>query len=860
MSKLYPLVLLITLCGSIDAAPPKLGTGPLTQLDINTSTIEFNGVDDSFQLVVTATHQDAGISDQTGNADYRVSDPEVVAVSDTGFITPIANGQCEVIVESHGKSARMSVRVQDLENPTPINFANEIIPVLTKLGCNNGGCHGKADGQNGFKLSLLGFDADEDYEAIVHEARGRRIELASPAHGLLILKPTGQLGHGGGKPLEIGSPDYQLLTRWISSGAPFGNADDPKVVGISVRPDHRILARDSHQQVQVVAHLDNNTQVDVTRRAEFKSNDPQIVDASKHGLIQTGQHFGEGSVMVRYLGHVALFRATIPMQPVETEPVARIQPTGFVDELVLTKLDQLGLEASQLCTDGEFLRRASIDITGSLPTVAEARRFLADTSTNKRAKLIDDLLDRPEYASYFTMKWSDILRVRGGVREPKEKAETARKAAAKKKITPLDKPARRADVFRDWILQSITTNKPYDQFVREIIVTTGDTSGPDAPPASLWYLELKTPQGLVEDAAQAFLGTRIQCAQCHHHPFERWSQSDYWGMASFFARVQWQTAFDKNGKRVKEMKPVRLSEAGRMGQFIGFNSDGKLTDPNGNEYLRPRPLGEAPLTPTAEQDSRKLLVDWMVSPGNPFFAKAVVNRYWGHFFRHAIVEPLDDLRVTNPASNPELLDALATDFVQHKFDLKHLIRTICNSHAYRLSSTPSRNNAADRRNYARYLPTRLSAEVLLDAVDRVIGTPTQFTAMGGYKFPLGTRAIELPDAYISNYFLKVFGRPERKSACDCEREPSVTLAQRAHLLNGMSRKMTERAAKLVTDKRDASEIIDELYLATFTRLPSNDERKTLVDYVSRASERDKQQAWYDVVWSLLNSKEFSFNH
>lgn len=569
--------------------------------------------------------------------------------------------------------------------------------------------------------------------------------------------------------------------------------------------------------------------------------------------------------MIRYLGHVDVFRATIPLahqhdaQASETPAV-----NNFVDELVFAKLEQLGLPPSQLCTDGEFLRRASIDITGTLPTTDEAKQFLADEDPRKREKLIDDLLERSEYVSYFTMKWADILRVRGGVREPKEKAEAARKAAEKKKIVPLDKDALRADVFRNWIYESVKSNKPYDQFVREIIVTSGDTSGPDAPPASVWYLQLKTPQGLIEDTSQAFLGTRIQCAQCHHHPFEKWSQDDYWGLTGFFSRVQWQTALDKNGKRVKEMKPVRLSEAGRMGQFIGFSADGKLTNSNGKEFVHPKPLDGEELSIAPEDDPRETLVDWMTAPDNPIFARAVVNRYWGHFFRQAIVEPLDDLRVTNPPSNPQLLDALARDFVGHKFDLKHLIRTICTSRTYQLSSLPNALNGDDRRNYARYLPVRLPAEVLQDAVDQATENPTQFTAMGGYKFPVGTRAIDLPDAYISSYFLRTFGRPERKSACVCEREPSVTLAQRAHMLNGsgIMRQMSARAATLAADQRPLEDQVNDLYLAYFARYPTDEELKTVSDYIATRSDSDKnkQQAYYDVVWALLNAKEFSFNH
>lgn len=842
---------------------PEIGRGELVSLSVEPDEVRLNSADDSVQLVVTGRFANRGVRDLTKNVVYRTLDPQVVKVANDGYLVPAGNGTTEIVGTTGDQTCRVRVEVIGMDQPRAINFTNEIIPVLTKFGCNNGGCHGKADGQNGFKLSLLGFDAQADYEAIVQESRGRRIELSEAEQSLLLLKPTGQMGHGGGKPLKTESPEYRLLVRWIESGAPFGQESDPRVVGISVEPGQRILSRQASQQIRVTAKFSDGSTKDVTRLAEFKSNDGELVEATKLGRIQTGKRFGEGSVMIRYLGHVGVFRATIPLENVARN-TPKHEPSNFVDELVFGKLKQLGLPPADLCTDGEFLRRACIDITGTLPTVDEAKRFLANTDPKKREKLIEELLNRPAYASYFTMKWADILRVRGGVREPKEKREAARKAAQKKKTIPLDKDAHRADIFRAWIYDSIKSNKPYNEFVREIIVTTGETSGQKAPPASLWYLELKTPQGLIEDASQAFLGTRIQCAQCHHHPFERWSQDDYWGLAAFFSRVQWQHALDKNGKRIKEMKPVRLSEAGRMGQYIGFNPDGKLTDSHGKEFSNPQPLASKSLIVPYDQDPREKLVDWMESPNNPYFARAVVNRYWGHFFRHALVEPLDDMRTTNPPSNPQLLEALARHFVEHNFDLKDLIRTICCSKTYQLSSRSNDQNGEDKRNHARYLPVRIQAEVLLDAVDRVTESPTLFVAKGGFKFPEGTRAIDLPDAYISSYFLQVFGRPQRTSACECEREPSVTLAQRAHLLNGdaIRRKVGERAAKLMADKRPDEEKFRDLYLAAFTRFPSTDELKTVMEYVATKSDSDenKQQAYGDIVWALLNAKEFSFNH
>ncbi len=845
------------------ATPAPIGSGDLKSLAAYPQQVRLVGLDAMQQLVVTGQYTNQGIRDLTLPAKFRVDDATIADVSSSGLLTPVANGTTQVVVEVRGQTARMNVTVTGTDADQPINFTNEIVPILTKFGCNAGDCHGKAEGQNGFKLSLLGFDAKADYNALVREGRGRRVRPAAAEHSLLLTKSTGRVGHGGGKPLAMDAPECQLLTRWIRSGTPFGSDDDPHVIGISVYPDHRIVPRRAIQQLAVIAHFSDGSTSDVTRRTEFKSNDEATVDVDRNGVVETQDQFGEGSVMVRYLGHVNVFLATIPL---ETTPANSTQhaPANFVDEHVFAKLNQLKLPPSELCTDGEFLRRASVDITGTLPTAAEAKNFLEDADPQKRSKLIDDLLNRPAYAKYFTLKWGDILRLRGGVRDPLDKVEAKRKAAAKKKLPVMDTMADRADRLQAWIRESLETNKPYDQFVREIVTTTGDTVGADAPAPSLWYLELKLPQGLVDDTAQAFLGTRIQCAQCHHHPFEKWSQEDYWGLATFFGRVQWQMSHDKNGQKLANVKPVRISEAGRLGQSIGFNPEGKLTDPQGREFINPKALGADELVVAPGDDPRHKLVDWMVQPDNPFFARALVNRYWGHFFSRAISVPLDDMRVTNPPSNPALLDALAADFIQHKFDLKHLIRTICNSKTYQLSSRPNEFNTQDEQNYARYIPKRLPAEVLHDAIDQVTNSPTLFVAKGGFKFPEGTRAIELPDAYVSSYFLDVFGRPPRNSACDCEREPSVTLAQRVHLLNSgaIGRKVGEQSKKLLADERPVADKLGDLYLSAFSRFPIDPELKRIEDYIASKSDsdRNKEQAYFDVVWAVINTKEFAFNH
>jgi len=824
------LALLGLLLGSIlsqAAEPPAIGTGEVTALSVLPAKVVLRGSDRSQQLVITGQHANGGIRDLTADATFRVVNLRVVKIEESGLLVPVANGTTEVVAAVGGKAIRIPVTVEGADQPQPINFTNEIVPIFSKLGCNTGACHGKASGQNGLKLSLLGFEPKVDFEALTREGRGRRVFPAAPEHSLLLLKTTGQVAHGGGKRLAVGSADYKRLVRWIRSGMPFGNDTDPKVTAITMAPDHRLLARQSRQQLTVTAHYSDGSQEDVTHRAEYLSNDPELATISERGLVETREQSGEGSIMARYLGHVAIFRATIPLEA-PLEQFATVPPGNFVDQLVFAKLKQLGVPPSELCSDSEFIRRVALDITGTLPTPAEVEKFLADKDAQKRAKLVDEMLARPTYASYFALKWGDILRNRGSN----------------------DRDGTRTGAFHAWIRKSIEENKPYDQFVRQVITARGNLTGTDANPPAAWYAELRSPQVVVDDTAQAFLGTRIQCAQCHHHPFDKWSQDDYWGLAAFFARVQWKDA----GNR-----PVKGPQGSV--QKIELAPTGLVSSPAGRSYARPRSLGENELTIGTEEDPRQKLVDWMARPDNPFFARALVNRYWAHFFSRGIVEPLDDMRVTNPPSNPELLDGLARDFVEHKYNLKHLVRTICTSKTYQLSSIPNEFNKHDKQNFARFLARRMPAEVLLDAVDQEIGTATPF-GRAGRNLPAGTRAIDLPDESAS-YFLTVFGKPKRESPCECERTSNVTLAQRLHLLNSneIQTKLSSaksRAGALAADPGPDADKIKEVYLWTLARYPTAEEQRTVEGFLARKSA--KRQAYEDLFWVLINTKEFLFNH
>ena len=607
-------------------------------------------------------------------------------------------------------------------------------------------------------------------------------------------------------------------------------------------PGHRLVAPGAGQQLAVAARYSDGSQRDVTARAEFSSNDEELVRVGKSGLVETGARPGEGAVMVRYLGHVGVFRATIP-QAVPAAKLVFPEPNNFIDTHVFAKLKQLGLPPSELCSDGEFMRRVSIDITGTLPTVAEAEKFLADTDPKKREKLIDELLGRPTSASYFALKWGDILRNR------------------RTGLVGVGGGVARTTSLHTWVRDSLATNKPYDRFVREVLTAKGDFAGENAQPPVGWYNVLRTPQALVDDTAQVFLGTRIQCAQCHHHPYEKWSQDDYWSLAAFFARVQLGDASAKG-----KAPPARNG-----GLPVVLLPKGQVTSPQNKTYTKPRPLGGAELDVPAEADPRQQLVDWMVEPKNPFFARALANRYWAHFFGRGIVEMPDDLRVTNPPSNPELLDALADDFVAHKYDLKQLVRTICLSRTYQLSSTPNEYNAKDRQNFARFYPRRLSAEVLFDAIDYATGVPTKF-GNGAAGSP--TRAIELVDEAVKPPLLATFGKPDRASACECERSGAVTLAQSLLLigspeLHNKLKDRTSRPAKLAADPRPAADKVRELYLLAYSRPPTAEELQVVTDFLAKVAPGDppkqpaataKQWPYEDLLWALLNSKEFLFNH
>lgn len=709
-----------------------------------------------------------------------------------------------------------------------VSFVNDVVPILTKAGCNVGVCHAKAGGgQNGFQLSLLGFEIQEDFEHLVKEGRGRRLFAAVPERSLLLLKASGQVPHGGGVRLSHTSEGYALLREWIRQGANNDSDQVARFVDFEIQPDRKSLKRQQEQQLKVVARYSDGSQRDVTTQALYESNDKAMAEVNDNGLVKVQDITGKVAIMVRYQGRISVFNVAIPLgAPVEQVPPSR----NFVDDAVFANLKELGIPPSAVCDDSTFLRRVTLDIGGRLPTAEETTAFLASNAPDKRDRVIDDLLKSPDYADFFASKWTNLLKNRRD-----DTSDIVSNFA-----------------FHAWIRDSLLANKPYDQFVRELLAATGTVI--DNPPVA-WYKRVKEPKDQIEDVAQLFLGVRMQCAQCHHHPFERWSQNDYYSLAAFFSQV---------GRKPSSTR----------GEDLIFHKRGiaAATNIKTGIALKPAALSDAIPEIAADVDPRLKLADWMGSPTNPFFAKSLVNRYWKHFFQRGLIEPEDDIRDSNPPTNPELLAALEKHFIASGFDLKDLVRVITRSNAYQLSSTPNQHNVVDRQNYSRYYPRRLQAEVLLDAIDYLATTQTDFA-----NLPPGTRAVALPDNSYnrSTPFLRVFGRPEGESVCECERVQSSSLAQSLHLINAGDIKAklghaAGRAERLAKEDRPAEAKIRELYLVAFSREPRADELKTALNYLTEQrldlegkpvdTQKANRENFQDLIWALINAKEFLFNH
>ena len=795
-------------------AAPQPPAGQPTRLIVYPERITLDGPRSQQQLIVLAEYPDGRQWDHTRTAQYQLEGAAVVQVLPQGLTRPLADGQAHLRVTVQGVQARVPVQVTRASADVPVGFTREVEPILTLTGCNQGACHGAQHGRGGFRLSLRGFDPAFDYAQIVQSAEGRRVVMSDPAASILLQKPTLQMEHGGGEKLKLHSPHYEVLLRWLQDGTPEPTAADPVVTRLEVYPPRRVMVPGESQQLLVLAVWSDGLRQDVTALSQFDAINDAIATVTPQGVV-TAQERGETHVMVRFGGQAAVMQATLPYA--RLDPYPPLPRHNFVDDLLISKWRTLGLVPSELASDSEFFRRIHLDAIGTLPTPQQVRDFLADPDPHKRAKAIDQVLNRPEFYDYWTLKWGDLLRINSAALDAKGMWS-----------------------FRNWVRQALRENMPVDRFVREIITAEGSTY--TEGPANFYRIG-RTPEDWAETVAQVFMGIRLQCAKCHQHPFERFSQDDYYGLAAFFARLA----------------TKKSDEFGIFGreQVVYVNLSGDIRHPRKQQIVPPRPL-DGPIMDDP-LDRRVKLAEWLTAPDNPYFARNLVNRFWGYLMGRGLVEPLDDMRSTNPASNPALLDALAQDFAQHQFDLKHLMRTIMNSRAYQLSSVPTPGNAIDATNthFTRYSVRRLTAEQLADAIDTATGTQEKYTGL-----PLGVRAIELPDSRITSYLLDVFGRPARQIACECERSGQPNIAQALHLLNGttLNKKIaapTGRIESALKAKRALPEIIDELYLVTLSRPPRPDELAHAQRWVREAP--SVREGLQDLLWTLLNSREFLFN-
>jgi len=687
------------------------------------------------------------------------------------------------------------------------HFENDVLPVLGRYGCSSSGCHGKSDGQGGFKLSVLGSDPDADFAALTKDARGRRLMPSSPDESLLLRKGSGRTAHGGGTKLPYGSDDYQTLRKWVAAGMPFGAADAPRVVGLRVEPAERVLGAKAEQQLKVVARYSDGGEKDVTRHARYQSNREAVAAVSADGRVTTLDVPGEAAVMAGYLGEVGVFRAVVPRPgPPVTADLPRF---NAIDEHVDRRLAKLNVTASPVCDDAEYHRRVYLDLTGTLPTPAATRRFLADAAPDKRAKLVESLLNTPEFADLWALRWADLLRVDRQTLGPE-----------------------RARTYYGWVRRSVAENVPFDRFARELVTAEGPLA--EVGPANFYQVVTK-PGEMASNLAQVLLGVRIGCAECHHHPFDRWTQADYTGMVGFFTPVS-----ARGGAVVAGTAPA-------------------LKHPRTGQPVFAHALGATPPAADPTGDRREVLADWMTRPDNPYFARNLSNRVWAWMLGVGIVEPVDDVRATNPPSNPELLDALARFTVENKYDVRKLIAFIAASRTYQASSRPNATNERDERNFSRALLKRPEAEVLLDMVSQATGVGEKFQGSPGV-----TRAVQLWDSKVRHDFLKRFGRPSRVTACECERTREPSVAQVLTLLNSpdIQAKLSHEAgtvARLTREHADDAKLTEDLYLTFFARPPTAEETAVAVAHL-RKHAADRRRGAEDLAWALLNSTEFLFNH
>ncbi len=782
-----------------------------SELAVFPPDVRLNTLRDRQSLIVQARYADGLTRDVTAEAKLTLANPEFAKLEQS-TLHPAADGKTEMTVEFSGLVVKVPVEVVAATADRPISFQLDVMPIFMRSGCNMGSCHGAARGKDGFRLSLFGFDPVGDHFRLTREISGRRINLALPNESLLVEKSTGSVPHSGGKRFEKESELNQTLVRWLEAGAPLDAGEIPKVVSVELYPPGAVMdGQGATQKLTVRAKYSDGTDRDVTAQALFLSSNDNSAVVSPDGIVEA-QNRGEAFVMARFETHtVGSHFIVLPkgLQFVWPETPAN----NYIDELIYAKLQKLRIQPSGLCSDEEFLRRAYVDIAGVLPTVEEYSRFMQDEAPDKRDRLVDELLDRKEFVELWVMKWAELLQIR-----------TTQQVSYKPMLR-----------YYNWLQEKVATNVPMDKLVQELLASKGGTFSNAA--TNYYQTETETLK-VAENVAQVFMGMRIQCTQCHNHPFDRWTMDDYYSFAAFFSQIG-----RKQGEDPREL--------------IIFNSgSGEVTHPVGGRVMAPKFLGG--ITPdVAGKDRREVMAKWLASSENPNFAKNLANIVWAHFFGKGIINEVDDVRVSNPPVNPELLDELASKFTEYNYDFKSLVRDICTSRTYQLATQTNETNASDDRNFSHALLRRVRAEVLLDSITQVTDTKNKFRGL-----PIGARAVQIADGNTSTYFLQTFGRASRGSVCACEVKMEPNLSQALHLLNGdtVNNKILE--GKLIErrlgEKKTPQEIIDELYIRCLSRHPTDKEKAALESVL--AAEKDHKQVLEDTFWALMNSREFLFNH
>ncbi len=781
------------------------------KVEIFPPSVQLDNKVDSQSMIVQAVYPDGRTQDVTSEAKITIANPQAVRIGDNA-IFPQADGETTIKAEFGGQSTECTVKIQNVQTEPPLSFRLDVMPVFSKAGCNTGSCHGAARGKDGFRLSLFGFDAEGDYHRITREMPGRRINLAMPAASLLVEKGLGKVQHSGGKRFEENSLLCQTLLRWIEAGASNDTGDVPILIGLELFPPSAVLnGSQSTQRLTVRAKYSDGKDRDVTRLAYLMSSNDTSARVSQEGIVTAGER-GEAFIMARFGDQTVGSQFIVLPKDLEFSFPA-VPENNYVDTLINAKLKKLRIAPSDLCTDEIFLRRAYLDILGLLPTSEEHQRFSTSTDPRKRELLIDELLSRPEFVELWVMKWAELFQVRTT-------------AQVKRKSTLL---------FYEWLKSRITDNVPVDQMIREVLTATG---GSFTNPATNYYHGERNTLKIAENVAQAFMGMRIQCSQCHNHPFDRWTMNDYYSFAAFFSQIG-----DKQGDDARE-------------QIVFNRGGGEVNHPVGGQVMPPKFLGGA-APDIAGRDRRVVVAEWLTAADNPYFAKHLANVVWAHFFGRGIIQEVDDVRISNPPVNAELLVELGKRFAASKYDFKQLVRDICNSRTYQLATQTNASNASDDTNFSHAAIRRLRAEVLLDIISQATETKNKFPAL-----PPGARAVQVADGSTSTYFLTTFGRATRETPCSCEVKMEPNLSQALHLLNGDSVDGRVREGKLVSgrlkDGKQPQEIIDELYVRTLSRHPRPDEVNSLIAQLAQQPEAEK--GLNDVFWALLNSREFLFNH